>query len=96
MSRIKIMKYRERLADVEYEVAKETNKIINLQLSLEDRIKQKESTLQNKFKWEFVYQLGLEQTELEIKIREATINKLVNEIKFLRLELQEEEENLTK
>jgi hypothetical protein len=80
-------KLRERLADVEYEVAKEKNKIISLKEQVESRLKQKEEIEKYKFKWENTYQLGLEQTELEIAIREATIAKLVNEIKFLRLDL---------
>ena len=83
------MKFRERIADVEYEISKEQNKILGLEDILQDRIKQKEENTKQKFPWTYTNQLGLEQTELQIKIHEATMNKLVNEIKYLRLELQE-------
>jgi len=79
---------RERLADVEYEIAKENNKIHFLKDQLLSREKQKEDMAKYNLKWENTYQLGLEQTELEIKIREAVINKFSNEIKFLRLDIE--------
>ena len=80
---------RSRLADVEYEIAKETNKKITLEEGLKSRFEMKETCAKHNVKWELTYQLGIEQTELEIKIREAVIDKLINEVKFLRLELAE-------
>jgi hypothetical protein len=82
-----LQKLRERLADVNYEIEKETNKILFLQEQVQSRLQQKEEMAKHKFKWENTYQLGLEQTELEIVIREAVKNKLINEIKFLRLDI---------
>jgi len=82
-----LQRYRDRLADVNYEIEKETNKILFLQEQVQSRLKQKEEMEKHKFKWENTYQLGLEQTELEIAIREAVRNKLINEIKFLRLDI---------
>jgi len=84
-----LQRLRERLADVEYEIAKENNKILGFQEGVKSRLKQKEETEKHKFKWELTYQLGLEQTELEIAIREAVRAKLINEVKFLRLEIDE-------
>lgn len=84
-----VQKLRERLADVNYEIEKETNKIHFLQEQVQSRLKQKEESEKYKFKWENTYQLGLEQTELEVAIREAVKAKLINEVKFLRLEIDE-------
>lgn len=89
MSRPQVLKYRERIASVEYEIAKERIKKQSMEEFLEQRIVDKKRTLENKFKWETVYQLGLEQTELQIHIHEAHLNKLINELSFLRLELEE-------
>ena len=89
MSFVKISNYRNRIADVEYEINKEQNKIFSLEDNLKQRHKDKEFTLQNKIKWLPTFQLGIEQAELQIKIHEAIKDKLINELKFLRLELQE-------
>ena len=89
-------KIRERLADVDYEVAKLQNKITSLQENIKQRQKDKIFCTDNKLPWALVAQLGLEQAELQIHIYEAEIAKFINEIKFLRLELQEiQEKNIT-
>jgi hypothetical protein len=66
-----------------------------LQENLEVRQKQKMESDKHGWKWELSYQLGLEQTELAIQIEEAEIAKLINEIKFLRLMIQEKKEKLS-
>lgn len=90
-----LQKHRERLTEVIHLVNKEDDKIIFLVENLEQRVKNKEFCEQHKLKWEHVYQMGMEQTEQELKIREATRDKLINEIKFLRLIIQEMKEKLT-
>jgi hypothetical protein len=80
-------KLRERLVDVEYEIAKEKLKILSLHEQVASRLKQKEETASHKFQWQNIYQLGLEQAECEIVIREAVMAKLINETKFLRLDI---------
>ena len=90
-----IQNLRKRLTTVMYEAAQEDDKILFLQESLESRLASKETTLKNNWKWENVYELGLEQNALEIKIREAVKDKLINEAKFLRLMIQEAKEKLT-
>ena len=90
-----IQNLRKRLTTVMYEAAQEDDKILFLQESLESRLASKELSLKNNWKWENVYQMGLEQNELEIKIRQAAKDKLINEAKFLRLMIQEAKEKLT-
>ena len=89
-----IKKHRERITDACYAINKEEDKILFLKENLESRLKSKENCLKNKLKWEHVYQLGLEQTECEIKVCEAVRDKLINEVKFLRLILVELKEKL--
>lgn len=89
MSRPQVLKYRERIAAVEYEIAKERIKKQSMEENLEQRLVDKKRTLDNKWEWKLLYQLGLEQTEHQIKIHEALLNKLLNELSFLRAELAE-------
>ena len=89
-----IRKLRERITTVKYEIAQEEDKITFLQEMLESRLKTKEQSLTNNWKWENIYQMGLEQTELEIKICEAKREKLINEIKFLRIEVEDKKQKL--
>ena len=89
-----IHKLRERLTTVSHEINKLEDKILFLSENNDIRLKQKESSVKHGWKWENVYQLGLEQTELQIKIHEAEIAKLVNEVKFLRMDIQEKKEKL--
>ena len=89
MSRIQLRNHRERIAAVDYEIAKLRIKIESLEDTVKDILKKKEETLKHKFKWSHLNQLGVEQAELQIKIHEAEMNKFINEVKFLRLELEE-------
>ncbi len=73
MVNIKALALRERIADLDYEIAKEEIRILSRQESLE-------STNMS--------QRILENIELDIKIHEAIMAKHINEVKFLRLELQ--------
>ena len=84
-----IQKQRERIADVDYEIAKLENKILGMKDIIQNRLKLKEEVLKYKQEWRNEYQLGLEQSELQIDIYEAEKAKLINEAKFLRLILQE-------
>ena len=86
---LQAQKHRERIADVDYEIAKLDNKILGLQEGVKNRLKMKEENEKHKFPWRHEYQLGLEQTELQIAIHEAEKAKFINELKFLRLMLQE-------
>lgn len=83
------MNHRERIATVDYEIAKLHNKILSLEEMVEDKLKSKEEMKKHNFPWTLVNQLGLEQAELQIKIHQAEMDKHINEVKFLRLELQD-------
>ena len=91
-----IRNLRKRLTDVEYEIRKQKDEILFLQENLEARLKQKDEMTKHNVKWESAYQLGLEQTELQIKIIEATVDKYTNETMFLRIQIEEEKEKLNK
>lgn len=82
---LQAQKYRERIVDVDYEIAKLDNKILGLQENIKGRLKMKEENEKYKIEWKKEYQLGLEQAELQIAVYEAEKAKLINEVKFLRL-----------
>ena len=86
---LQIQKHRERIAEVEYEVAKLEIKILGMKDNIAGRLKMKEENEKHKFPWRPEYQLGVEQAELQIAIYEAEKAKFINEIKFLRLMLED-------
>lgn len=86
---LQVQKHRERIAEVEYEIAKLDIKILGMEDAVKNRLKMKEENEKHKFPWRHEYQLGLEQSELQIAIYEAEKAKFINELKFLRLILQE-------
>ena len=82
-----LIRHRERLADVNYEIAKEQNKKITQQEILKERLEGKAFNEQHNLRWDPYAQFTLEQIELEIAISDAVIAKLVNEVKYLRVSL---------
>ena len=86
---LQVVKYRERIAEVDYEIAKKDIQIISMKDNIKTRLKMKEDNEKYKVPWRPEYQLGLEQAELAINIFEAEKAKLINEVKFLRLILEE-------
>lgn len=86
---LQAQKYRERIVDVDYEIAKLDNKILGLHDNIKGRLKMKEENEKYKIEWKKEYQMGLEQAELQIAIYDAEKAKLINEVKFLRLILQD-------
>jgi hypothetical protein len=98
---IRVLRLKERIAEVEYEIQKEQIKIWSYEEDIKGRLKFKDQVFSSEGKmgkWTAVNQMGLEQLELAIKIRQATVDRYVNEIKFCRLEIQEylEEEEKAK
>lgn len=89
MPSLQVQKMRDRVADVNYEIEKLNNRLLFLAEGATHRTKDKEYNLSHNIPWLPLYQMGLEQTELEIVVVEAMKVKLVNEIKFLRLMIEE-------
>lgn len=86
---LQAVKYRERIAEVDYEIAKKEIQILSMKENINSRLRMKAENEKYKVPWRPEYQLGLEQAELAINIFEAEKAKLINELKFLRLILEE-------